>query len=103
MAWLLAQLNLDLPKYAEHVAADRFETLAAQAMIPPVLAAAEYVDFVRLDAALIARALDEWRVASSDDENSLAETLLTWWTTYDEGQTTWPVALAALEKMLGGA
>lgn len=100
LAWLLAQLNMDLPRYAEHVPAERLAELAGQAAIPAVLAAAQVVELARLDEPTIARALDVWRVAPPGAAPARAGTLLAWWTTYDQRPTPWAVALAALDQML---
>ena len=104
LAWLLAQLNLDLPMFAEHLPADRRGRVARLAMVPPVLAAAEHVELGRCTAEAIERALVAWRLVDADAGAAAAgaDTLLNWWTTYLEGATPWVVALAALDQMLPG-
>jgi hypothetical protein len=104
LAWLVAQLNLDLPKYAELIPAERREQVGRLAMVPPVLAAAEHVELGPLTNESIARALVGWRLVdtTADEAAKLAETLRTWWKTYQEGTTRWEVALAALDEMLAG-
>ena len=98
MAWLLAQLNLDLPMYSENIVAEHRDAVAQWAMVPPVLAAAEHVELATLSPESLAHAIVAWRLA--DDSNDRADTLLQWWTTYQEGSTPWSVALVALEHML---
>lgn len=100
LGWLLAQLNMDLPRYADAVPGERLAVLAVQAAVPAVLAAAQEVELARLDQTTIERALVVWRAASSDAAPAMAETLLGWWTTYDARPTPWAVALAALAQML---
>ena len=104
LAWLLSQLNLDLPMYADHVSAPHLEAVGQWAMVPPVLAAAEIVKLAPFSAEAVGSALAAWRlvdVAEAEDVVAAkALTLTTWWQTYQQGKTPWTVALAALEQML---
>jgi hypothetical protein len=103
IAWLLAQLNLDLPIYAENLAAERRELVGQLALLPPVLAAAEHVELAPLHAASLERAITLWRIEAAGDPAETAATLLTWWDTLQQAATPWPVALAALDQMLAPA
>lgn len=97
LAWLLAALNFDLPRYREGLAQpDRVLPLAT---IPPLLAAAAEVELVRDGVAAIGPALEAWRPCECEPE--LSETLTAWWQTYLESQPPWNLALKALEQMLG--
>lgn len=98
LAWLLSQLNLDLPMYSENIAAEHRDSVAQWAMVPPVLAAAEHVELAQLSQETVAEAIEAWRLPEASDDQ--AEILLHWWATYQEGSTSWAVALAALERML---
>ena len=100
LAWLLAQLNMDLPRYAEVVPGERLTALAGLATVPAVLAAAQEVELARLDRSTIERALVVWRAAATASGPDVAATLLDWWTTYDARPTPWAVGLAALDQML---
>jgi hypothetical protein len=104
LTWLLAQLNLDLPMYADHVASEHRDLVGQWATIPPVLAAAETAKLLSLSTDTLQQALVAWRVVdphpADDAIANQAATLMNWWRTLDEGQTAWPVALAALEQML---
>jgi hypothetical protein len=104
LAWLLAQLNLDLPMYADHVSAPHRDALGQWALVPAVLAAAEYVELAPLTDGAIGRTLTAWRLVAADTTSDIlaaqSATLLTWWQTYQAGQTPWAVALGALEQML---
>lgn len=103
LAWLLAQLQFDLPMVTEAVEAGATARLAQLAMLPPVLAAGEAVEVIRYSPELLAHALALWHVASSEAEAlSLADRLAIWWETYQHTDITWPAAVAALEAMVGG-
>jgi len=104
LAWLLAQLNLDLPKFADQLPANRRERVGQLAMVPPVLSAAEHVELGRFTADAIRHAIVAWRIVGGDasDVPAVADTLMTWWSTYQAGTTPWVVALAALDQMLAG-
>lgn len=98
LAWLLVQLNLDLPMYADNVSAEHRDWVAQWATVPPVLAAAEHVELLQLSEQSVDEAIQSWRLPHADSDQ--AATLLDWWTTYQQGSTPWAVALAALEAML---
>jgi hypothetical protein len=109
LAWLVSQLSLDLPKYSEKIDRSRLARVAALAMIPPVLAAAEQVELARDDEATLRLALAVWDIPSgptdtvgqpTTDIDGLAGTLDTWWRTFTDAPAPFPVALAALDQML---
>lgn len=102
LVWLVAQLNMDLPIFSERIARDRQPRLAAVAMLPPVLGAAEEMGVAKCDNATVAHALAALGLPH-DDNNAEAETLLSWWQTHLESRPPWHVALAALDQMLCGA
>ena len=97
LAWLIAQLNLDLPRFSEMLRNPR--QVAALAMIPPTLAAANDVELLHDDPATLRRALQAWRPGGGD-EPAVADCLDDWWKAWSAGRTNWPVALAALDQML---
>ena len=102
LAWLIGQLNLDLPRYTESLQNPR--RVAALAMIPPTLAAAQDVELVQNDSATLLLALQVWQPGGSQsagsDESPAAECLELWWKTWLQTRENWPAALAALEQML---
>ena len=100
IAWLLAQLNLDLPMYAEHLPAERRDLVGQLALLPPVLAAAEHVELAPLNVATLEQSIGTWRIEGAGNPAETASTLLTWWDTLEQAATPWPVALAALDQML---
>ena len=99
LAWLIAQLNSDLPQIADVVRAPRAPAVMSVAMIPPVLAAAELVELGRCDAAAIAEAIVAWRLPPALPPDA-ADRLWSWWTAWLEGAAKWPVAVAALDELL---
>jgi hypothetical protein len=95
LGWLLLQLNLDLPKYADPLRRNHLTQVGPLAMIPPLLAAAQEVELARFDDATLAAALAAWDVAAIEPA-----VLVQWWQTYQESSPSWTVALAALDRML---
>lgn len=101
LAWLIAQLNSDLPRFAEALPAGRAAPAAAVAMIPAVLAAGEAVELARCDEGSVAQAMAAWRLETlgvAADPHVVWQ----WWTAWMELPEKWPVAVAALERMLVG-
>jgi hypothetical protein len=99
LAWLISQLNLDLPIHHDHLPRERVAQLGACALIPAVLAAAETVELARFDAATMVLALTAWQAPVTDAEAE-AQTLIEWWNVYNESHLAWSIALAALDRML---
>ncbi len=97
LAWLLAQLQADLPPLVEYCPAGRAEELMKLAMIPATLAAAEEVELTASGPNAIAAALTAWHLPKYANK---ASELQQWWDTYVNTQTKWPVALAALSAMV---
>ena len=99
LAWLLAQLNVDLPVFSERIPAGHRPAIAALAMLPPVLTAAAGLELARCDPATIRAALDTWQVDVESDVDT-AETVADWWETYRAARPPANVALAALHQMV---
>ena len=95
LGWLIAQLNLDLPRLSENVPAQRVQRAARVALLPAALEAGKSVELCQDSPELLANALAAWRV--SEDPIVIAQ----WWETYRESRPPFPVALAALDQMLG--
>jgi hypothetical protein len=112
LAWLLSQLNLDVPANQGALAPARATKCSALALVPATLAAAETVELARLDAPTTALAVTHWMGGTSRESGSesgdsnnatqTAETLLSWWNVYQSSRPAWPVAITALDQMLGG-
>jgi hypothetical protein len=99
LAWLIAQLQLDLPKFGEQVNAQRLPLVARFAMLPPTLAAAETVELAHFTPELIAAAISAWQLTTPAGVDA-APPVHEWWLTYQETRPPWPIALAALDQML---
>ena len=95
LAWLLAQLQLDVPRYQGEMARDRALHVGAIGLLPAVVAAAEEVELVGGREAAIETAIEAWRL-----EGVRSGPLLDWWDTYVADRPAWPVAVAALDRML---
>ena len=114
LAWMLSQLNLDLPIFSENIRPDRQAAIAALAMLPPTLAAAEEMEFACCSLDTIASAIDAWDLlrpeagrrpdgpeADASNDSALAQVVQQWWETCLDSQPAWHVALAGLDRMVG--
>jgi hypothetical protein len=99
LAWLVGQLNCDLPKHQGEMTRDQLTQTAAWAMIPAVLSAAEDVELAHCDTAMIRLALESWTVWKVVENSALVDQLTNWWETYHRNRPAWHVAIAALRKM----
>jgi len=104
LAWLLAQLNLDLPAYQELLAtAEGARWTPSQvirlAMLPPVLAAAEQVELARADAPSLRQAIGVW-CGIAEQPDAVTASLDAWWETYRGSKPPFQIALRALVEML---
>ncbi|MDZ4783368.1 MAG: hypothetical protein SGJ19_24235 [Planctomycetia bacterium] len=104
LAWLVAQLNLDLPVHQE-LLSDLPATnwtpaqVCRLAMLPAVLAAAEQVELTRFDPATMRQALQSW-CGCQDNLETVATNTSAWWETYRGAKPPIAVALRALAEML---
>jgi len=103
LAWLLAQLNLDLPGYRELLSQTDVshppDEICALAVLPPILAAASDVELLSFEPSTLRLAIHRW-VGVTNEVNAVADTLLTWWDTYRGSRPPFAVALRALGEML---
>lgn len=100
LAWLIAQLQLDLPVHSEAIHADRLPHIARWAMLVPALIAAESVELVRFAPDEVGRAIAAWRLSVPHGVDATA-LIRDWWQTYLDARPPWKVALAALDQMFG--
>lgn len=101
LAWLLLQLNIDLPQYSEDVHRDRLPVVAALAMVPVTLAAGECLGLVQLDDSTLLRAVDVWCAdVLTVPASQSAAVVRTWWDTYRKSGSTLGVAVTALDRLL---
>jgi hypothetical protein len=100
MVWLLAQLNLDLPRFSEPLSSARAARIGGLGLIPLVLSAGAEVELCVASEGLTGEALRAW---SGPAHGSHAAPLWAWWRTYLESRPPWGTALVALDQMLGEA
>ena len=100
LAWLLSQLNLDLPMFSETIHGKRLPHVAELAMIPVTLQAAEELEFLTLTPEAIDLALNCWNVVTPPDTDPV-DILWRWWGTYLETRPRWDIAFTALDRMFG--
>jgi hypothetical protein len=101
LTWLLAQLNLDLPRYSEALGRARLALVGRLAMLPVTLAAAEEAGLARCDAETLRLAVRAW-VESGEQTEAWADVLGEWWAVYRTQRPGLPTALRALDRMLAG-
>lgn len=99
LAWMLAQLHFDLPVFAQDIAPDRLPQLAALAMLPPALEAAEYVELVTFNDDLVRFAIEAWRIEVPSSIDPI-DKLLRWWEAFDLARPPLEVAFKELDDML---
>jgi len=99
LAWLLSQLNSDLPRYGERIHADRLAWVSALALTPPALCAAQEVQLAVNTPMLLKKALATWQVEGRSAAD-LADRVSDWWDVYQATRPTWQVALTALDQLL---
>ena len=97
MAWLLATLHQDLPRYSENIPSRHLALTAKLALLPAALAAGEEVELTRCDEATLAKACECWLPGEIAPE--LAPAALDWWQTYVDSRPPWPIALGALARI----
>ena len=99
LAWLLSQLNLELPRYQETLLGCSAPAAGPCALLPLVLSAAETSRLIDCSRAVIPAAVELW-LPEVPDVDELSDTLWRWWQTYTTSDSPWPVAVAALERLL---
>jgi hypothetical protein len=103
LAWLVSQLNLDVPVFSETLGQQTLHRLAPLAMLPPVLAAAQVVEQSSCTSEMAALAIEHWHIPvplEASVQDDIAPTLMDWWETYLQTRPEWHIAMQALSKML---
>lgn len=103
LAWLVSQLNLEIPVFSETLGLQTLHRLAPLAMLPPILAAAQVVDLSKCTSEVAALAIEHWHIPLPPEANiqdHVAPTLMDWWETYLQTRPDWHIAMQALGKML---
>lgn len=98
LAWLIGQLQLELPRYRDDIGLADSDRVGALALIPLTLAAGEYVEWCQVDTATIEKALVAW--LPEVDHAATLEPVLSWWDVYQDRKLPFGKALAALGKLL---
>ena len=99
LAWLLAQLNSDLPRFADALPPGRSAFAFAVAMAPATLAAAQEVELATCDELTLGSAFEAWGLSGMLPADA-PQRVITWWNAWLDRAATWPVAVAALERLL---
>ncbi len=103
LAWVLSQINLELPRYSDAVGMGTLKRIAPLAMLPPVLAAAQVVELSRCTNEIAALAIEHWHIPIPTETSVLDElvpTLMDWWETYLVSRPPWHIGIQALAKMI---
>ena len=100
-AWLIGQLQADVPLFTEELTPGRAEPIAALASLVATLAAAETMEISRCDEATIQLAIENWQLPIPELDD-ITRVLIPWWETYLQTRPPWSIALRALDKMLTG-
>ena len=100
LAWLLAQLGLDLPALSDRIHGPRLPDVAALAMLPVTLQAAQDARLMELSPETVDLALSAWQIQTPTDVDPV-DVLWRWWSTYLDTRPRWDIALTALDRMLG--
>jgi hypothetical protein len=98
LGWLIAQLQLDVPRYSENIETQRLPDIARLAMLPPALVAGQAMELTRFTPELLGTAAQAWRLTRADTD--VPAVLAQWWQTYIESRPPFSVALAALDQLL---
>lgn len=100
-AWLLSQLNLDLPRFAEPLDYSTSWQVGQLGLVAIVLATAESAQMLTFDEATLRQYLTAWH--GEDVAESTTGTLWDWYHVYKNARPTWNVAVQALVRMLDEA
>lgn len=104
LAWLLSQLQLDLPIHSDTIGTNLLARLAPLAMLPPILAAAEVMELSKCDESVAELAIEQWHIPVPRDKDihtEIVPVMMDWWETYLQTRPGWQTALQAFAKMLG--
>ncbi len=99
LAWLLSQINLDLPTMSEAIDSRRLPLIAELGMLPVAIQAGEHAEVLQMETRLIEQALNAWHIVTPPGLDPV-DILARWWETYVETRPPWDIALAALDRMI---
>lgn len=101
LAWLVCQLNSDLPAFTDVMPPVQSVRALRWAMLAPALAAGEAVESCVCNEESIDAAIELWRLREELPDDA-ATLIWQWWRTWMDGSAIWPVAVAALDGLLRG-
>ena len=99
LAWLIAQLNIDLPMFSETIFRDRLPLVASVAILPATLEAAAELQLTDNDPSTVRSALEAWHITGPANVD-LSDVASRWWESHLDMQPAWNVSLAALDQMI---
>jgi hypothetical protein len=99
LAWLVAQINLNLARFQGDLKRERAVELGAWALLPATLAAAQDLELAKCDETTLREAVTAWRVEVPPNRAFLHD-LMRWWETYCTDQPPWPIAVTALDMLI---
>jgi hypothetical protein len=99
LAWLVSQLNLELPRYQGDLHRERAFELGSWAMLPATLAAAQELELGKLDEPTMRMAIKAWRIPTPRS-SAFVHDLMSWWQTYQADRPPWTVAITALDMLV---
>lgn len=99
LAWLLGQLNLDVPRFSEAVPGEHRHHIAALSTIPVAFAAAEFAEVAECTPDAIHNAVEAW-LGPSERLADWQKAVLDWWEVYKLQRPPWPTAMQALAGLL---
>jgi hypothetical protein len=99
LAWLLSQLQNDLPMFSETINRRRLKVTSGLAMLPAALQAAQELSLTTCDRTTLTSAISGWHVIDGDAA-ATAEIVDSWWATVLTGGFAWATALQSLDRML---
>ncbi len=99
LGWLLSQMNLDLPRFAEVLPSTSRERVPGLAMLRVAIAAGATVQWCEDSTGTTELALATW-LPEEADRAATAELLEAWWRTHLNSRPRFEVALAGLAAML---
>ena len=100
LAWLLGQLNLDVPRFSELVPGENRHLIAGLSMIPVAFAAAEFAEIAECTPEMMNHAVEAW-LGPSEQVPHWQKCVVDWWEVYKLQRPPWPAAMQALAGLVG--
>ncbi len=100
LAWLIVQLRLTLPDFAEQIRRENLRRIGGLALLAVCLSAGQGLELITFDASATVQCARAWQVTNEVGD---VEKLLEWWAAYATNRPTFQVGLAAIDEMLNGS